>query len=77
MPPNASTVRLTSRSQSCGLVTSPADGERADSLGLALEHLAAAGEHGDVRPLLGERLGDRQPDPLRGPADDRSAALEP
>src|ERR1041385_1041146 len=37
-----------------------ADGERADSLRLALEDVAAAGEHRDLRALLGERLGCRE-----------------
>ena len=54
-----------------------ADRQAADPLGLALEHLAPAGEHRDVGALLGERFGDREADPLRGAADDRGPVLEP
>src|SRR5438067_1496760 len=53
-----------------------ADGEGADTLGLALEQVAAAREHGDVRALLGERLRDREAHPGRRAADDRRAPLE-
>ena len=53
------------------------DGERADPLRLALEELPAAREHGHVRPLGGEGLGDREPHPGGGAADDRRAPCEP
>ena len=51
--------------------------ERADAVGLSLEHLAAAGEHRDVRALPRERLGDREAHAGRAAADDRRAPLEP
>ena len=37
-----------------------ADSEGSDPLGLARELVPAAGEHGDIRSLAGERLGDRE-----------------
>ena len=46
----------------------------ADSLGLALEQLSPASEHGDVRALGRERLGNRQAHPRRGAANDRRPA---
>ena len=48
-----------------------AHGEGADPLGLALEHVAAAGEHRHMRAFFGERFGDREPHPGRRAADDR------
>ncbi len=51
--------------------------ERAQPVGFALEDVAAAREHGDVRAFLGERLGDPEPDAGRGAADDRGASLKP
>ena len=60
MPPNASSVRVDEPLEIGRVRDVAADGERADPLGLALEHVAAAGEHRDVRALVGERLGDRE-----------------
>jgi hypothetical protein len=54
----------------------PADGERADPLGVELELLAAAGEHRDVRALVGERLGRSEAEPRRRSADDRRPAAQ-
>jgi hypothetical protein len=53
-----------------------ADREPADPLGLALEKLAAAREHADVHALLGEGLGDGEPDALGRAADDCRPAAE-
>ena len=49
------------------------DGERADPLRLALEHVAAPREHRDVGPFGGERLRDGEPHARRGTADDGRA----
>ena len=54
-----------------------ADGEGADPLGLALEDVAAAREHRDVRALVGERLRGCEAHPGRRAADDRRAPTKP
>ena len=52
------------------------DGERAEPLRLAFEHVAAAREHRDVRSLGGERLRGREAHAGRGAADDCRAPGE-
>src|SRR5207302_8265892 len=54
-----------------------ANGERAEALGLALEEVAAAGEHRDLRAFLGEGFGGRESHAGGCAADDRGAATEP
>ena len=54
-----------------------ADGEGAQPVGLALEHVAPAREHRDVRAFLGQGFGDAEPDAGRRAADDRRPSLEP
>ena len=76
MPPNASTVACDEALEVCGIGQVALDGERADPRRLALEHVAAAGEHRHVRALGGERLGDREAHALRGAADDRASVPE-
>ena len=53
------------------------DGQSAEPVGLALEQVAAATEHGDVRALADELLGNREAHARRGAADDRRPAAEP
>src|SRR5919197_446590 len=53
-----------------------ADGERCQTFRLALEHVAAPGEHGHVGTLAGQRRGDRKPHAGGGAADDRGAPVE-
>ena len=55
----------------------PADRERSDPLGLALEQVAAAREHGDVRTLGRERLGRGESQAGGGAEHDRRAAFQP
>ena len=52
------------------------DGERAEPLRLALEHVSAPREHRDVRPFGGERLRGREAHARRGAADDCRAPGE-
>ena len=59
------------------MVRSPWTASAPIRLGLALEEVAAAGEHRDVRALGGERLGDRETHARRRAADDRRAPLSP
>ena len=62
MPPNASTVISTAApGRGPGHVATYR--ERADSVGLLLELVAPAPEHGDVRALVGERLGGCEAEP--------------
>ena len=56
---------------------SPWTAERAEPVGLALEQVAAATEHRDVRALADELLGNREAHARRGAADDRRPAAEP
>ena len=60
MPPKALDRLLDERARGRRDCHVAADGERADPLGLALEQVAPAREHRDVRALVGERLGDRE-----------------
>jgi hypothetical protein len=53
-----------------------ADGQCSEPLRLALEQLAAAGEHRDVGALPGQRLGDCEADPGGRAADDRGPVVE-
>ena len=53
-----------------------ADGERADPVRLALEHVAPAGEHRDVRALGRERLGGGEAQAGRGAADECRPAFQ-
>ncbi len=53
-----------------------AHGESADSVGLALEHVASPREHGHVCAFGTQRLGRRQAEPGRCAADDRGPAFE-
>src|SRR5439155_21139507 len=52
------------------------DCERAQPIGLTLEHVLAPREHDDVRALLDQRFGDAEADSRRGAADDRRAPLQ-
>ena len=76
-PPKAPTVAWTRRSRCCGIGEVALDGESAEPFGLALEQVAPAPEHRDVRALGGERLGNREAHARRGAADDRRPAAEP
>ena len=76
MPPNASTVAATSRSRSAASVRSPATASAPMPRRLALDDVAAPGEHRHVRPFGGERLGDREAHALRGAQHDGGASLK-
>ena len=54
-----------------------ADGESAQPIGLALEHVAPPREHRDVRAFLGQGFGDAEPDAGGRAADDRRPPFEP
>ena len=54
-----------------------ADGERAEPVGLAFEHVAAPREHRHVRAFLGERLRACERQPGGGAADERGAPFQP
>ena len=54
-----------------------ADGEGAQPVGLALEHVAPPCEHRDVRAFLGQGFGDAEPDAGGCAADDRRPSFEP
>ena len=76
MPPNALTVVSTARSRSLRDRDVAAHGERADAVGLALEQVAPAGEHRDVRSFGGQGLRRREPEPGRGARDEGGTPLQ-
>ena len=75
-PPNASSVVVDRALEVLGMRHVAAYGERADSVCLALELVAPAGEHRHVRALGGERLRGREPEPRGGAADERRPAFQ-
>ena len=76
MPPNACSVRVDEPLEIGGVRHVTSYGERAEPVRLALELLAAAGEHRHVRALVRERLGRGEPETGRGSADDRRPAAQ-
>ena len=76
MPPNASDRLLDELGEVLRDGQVAADRERADAVGLTLEHVAPAGEHRDVRALGSERFRDGEAHPRGGAADDRSLTPE-
>ena len=54
-----------------------ADGECSQPVCFALEHIAPAREHRDVRAFLGQRFRDAEPDAGGRAADDRRPSLSP
>jgi hypothetical protein len=75
-PPNASTGRVDEPLEVLRDGQVAADGERAEAVGLPLELVAPPGEHGDVRALGGECLGDSEAHPGGGAANDRGLAAQ-
>ena len=77
MPPKAPTVELDQPREIPRHCQVAADCECPQPVGLALEQVAAPGEHRHVRALGRERLGDRKPHSGRGAADDCGPSLQP